>query len=88
MIAFEVRINGERLCTAGHADISVLSAIINHVSRHQDLILTVRGITKGTQSPSQNLTWLNNSPLLVGDEVSIKIVDVRRCDVPTDVRTI
>jgi hypothetical protein len=88
MIAFEVRLNGQRLCTAGHADIAVQSAIINYLSRPQDLLLTVKASTKGMQSPSQNLTWLNNSRLSVGDEVSIKIVDVPTCDAPKDVRTI
>jgi hypothetical protein len=88
MIAFEVRLNGQRLCTAGHADISVLSALINYLSRPQDLLLTVRASTKGTQSPSQNLTWLDHSRLSVGDEISIKLVDVPTCDAPKDVRTI
>jgi hypothetical protein len=88
MIAFEVRLNGQRLCTAGHADISVLSALINHVSRRRDLLFSVSGLTQGAQGPSQHLDWVNHSRLSVGDEISIKIADVPRCDAPKDVRTI
>ena len=86
MIAFEVRLNGQLLYTAGHVDIAVHSAIVHYLSKKQDLFMTVGGLTDNTQGPSQYLTWSENSQLSLGDEVSIKIVDVPTCDAPTGVR--
>jgi hypothetical protein len=87
VIAFEVRLNGQLLCTAGRADISVLSAVVNYMYRQPSLFASVGGLTQGTQGPGQHLDWLSNLPLSVGDEVSIRIVDVPTCDPPKGVRS-
>jgi hypothetical protein len=85
VIAFEVRLNGQLLCTAGRADISVLSAVVNYLHRHQDMFASVGGLTQGTQGPGQHLDWLSHLPLALGDEVSIRIVDAPTCDAPKGV---
>jgi hypothetical protein len=87
VIAFEVRLNGQLLCTAGHADISVLCAAVNYSHRSQSAFTSVGGLTQGTQGPQQHIDWLSNLPLSVGDEVSIRIVDVPTCDAPRNVKS-
>jgi hypothetical protein len=86
MIAFEVRRNGQLLCTAGHYDISVLIAAVNFLAKSQYLSFSVGGLTQGARIPRQHLDWLSESPLSLGDEVSVKIVDVPTCDAPKETK--
>ncbi|WP_317110361.1 hypothetical protein [Chroococcidiopsis sp. SAG 2025] len=94
MIAFEVYLNGEKLCTAGLRDLSVLTAILNWRQRQadasaanpedldaEDLRLYVGGMLNIAEGSREFLRWLDLN-LEVGDEITIKIVDANTVDIP------
>jgi len=94
MIAFEVHLNGEKLCTAGLRDLSVLTAILNWRQRHadepplnaeeldfEDLRLYVGGLLNVAEGNREFLRWLDLH-LEIGDEVTIKIADANAVDMP------
>lgn len=94
MIAFEVHLNGEKLCTAGLRDLSVLTAILNWRQRQaddppvnaeelgsEDLRLYVGGLLKVAEGSREFLRWLDLH-LKIGDEVTIKIADTNIVDIP------
>ena len=74
MRAFEVYLNGKKLCVAGIGDDGVLSAIVNWVTRKGDgdLFLEVGGLISPTQ---EHVAWIGQKPLQVGDKVQVKIVE-------------
>lgn len=77
MIAFEISVNGEKLCTAGIGDKGVLSAIINGPKRPN---LSVGGLAN-----DEHLHWLEREAgfgLKVGDEVTVRIVEADCVDEP------
>ena len=101
MIAFEVDLNGESLGTAGEADLSVLSAIVNAVgklgaqsqgARHaQDdfqLELTVGGLTSRADSTKNEFADWIRRPLSVGDAVTIRIVETNVSESPAETRAV
>ena len=80
MRAFEVYINGERLCVAGVNAASVLTLIIDYVGRDkQRSHLRVGGLLIPDE---EHVTW-HDSNLAVGDDVRIKIVETETVDAPT-----
>jgi hypothetical protein len=88
MVAFEVSINGERRYVAGHADAQALN-IWMHGSF--PIIGSVRGlfgvhgsvaIPAANEGQSETLSYPSDC-LSVGDEVTIRIVDVDQVDSPT-----
>jgi hypothetical protein len=81
MRAFEIYINGERLCLAGVSNASVFTAIIEYVGRdEEDLHLHVGG----SLIPEQEyVTWQDRS-LSVGDDVRIRILESDKVDAPTE----
>lgn len=86
MIAFEVSVNGKKKCTAGVQGYGVLSACITWVNREHagprvkrtELCLGVAGL--GSKSET-DLEWLSRK-LHLQDEVTIRIVDAPKVDVP------
>jgi hypothetical protein len=81
MKAFEVFINGHRLCLAGVGDSGVLHAIVNWVGgpdREEDFSLMVGGIESITD---EHLRW-NVPSIGVGAEVLIRIVEATSVDTP------
>jgi hypothetical protein len=80
MRAFEVQLNGERLCTAGVGEDGALTAIVDHVrtSGRNELQLTVSGLV---HSIDEHVTWRSRR-LRVGDEVTVKVVEAARVDTP------
>src|SRR5262249_7253225 len=86
MLALEVYINGKRRCLAGIADDGVVSAILSWVGRgrsergvpQEDLTLRVGGLDS---MRGEHLDWLKQD-LAAGDEVKIRVVDVRKVDRP------
>lgn len=89
VIAFEVRVNGQLLCTAGHDDIAVLNTMINCQpgDGSHDVNVWVGGLTKGIiarriRGRGEHVRWLESKSLSLGDEISIRIVDVPECDPP------
>lgn len=87
MKAFQVHLNGRKLCTAGFSEHdAVLSAIIDYVSgQHRDeLTLTVGGLI----SPKgEHVRWVRDRKLRIGDEVGVKIVETESADEPRERHT-
>jgi hypothetical protein len=81
MRAFEVRVNGKKLCLAGIGDDGVLTATVNWVTRDGkgDMFLQVGGFV----SPAgEHVKWVNQRPLRVGDEIRVKIVRANSAETP------
>ena len=96
MIAFEVRVNDEVVCTAGIEDCGVLTSMLTWVRRRppesaddepleEELTLEVGALDNRAPQPSEHLKWLSQ-PLRVGDCVSMRIVDVGTADPPLERR--
>ena len=95
MIAFKVSINGEVVALSGLEHLSVLSAVIDavgvlgpsslgtvRVSDSHELKLSVGGLGREEETdPGVSYRW-HSGELAVGDEVSVKIVDVVTADAP------
>src|SRR5207249_6616060 len=98
MIAFEVYVNGQKVCTAAHPDQGTLHA---QVTRYEltakrspdtdaaDQVLTegmsvhVGGIRHGPSS-KEHTNWFHR-PVAVGDEVTIRVVETDSVDDPEPV---
>lgn len=82
MRAFEVQLNGKRLCLAGVGERGVLTAIIEHIAglNGSNLNLNVGGLFSSTW---KHVRWRNRR-LKVGDEILIKIVESESVDKPRD----
>jgi hypothetical protein len=81
MRAFEVSLNGKKLCLAGVGNHGVLTAIVNWVTDESrgDLFLQVGGLV----SPSdEHVSWENQRPLRTGDTIEVKIIDAESVDAP------
>ncbi len=92
MLAFEVHLNGEKICTAGIGAPGVMTGIITwslgdgkQRPKQEDLELQVGGLA-GSSRTDQYLDWLKRS-LQRGDEVSIRVIEARKVDRPTKRRT-
>jgi hypothetical protein len=90
MIAFEVQINDEKVCTAGLGDFGVLTAVLSWVGSRaseqspggEALTLHVGGLTDSQKGVDQFVDWVKNF-LAVGDEVKIKIIETSEADEPS-----
>jgi len=85
MIAFEVTLNGQRLCTASAGETGVLTAAVTWVMRAApgvtepcDLRLEVGGLANDA-----HLRWPTPHKLAVGDEVVVKILEAAHSDPPS-----
>ena len=86
MLAFEVHLNGKRICTAGIGKPGVLTSILTWVlgdgtaSRkgQGELYLRVGGLIN---RPHQHVHWLSRR-LRRGDKVSIRIIEADVADRP------
>jgi hypothetical protein len=81
MRAFEVSLNGKKLCLAGIGDDGVLSAKVNWVTgdKASDLFLVVGGLVSPTR---EHVSWVRQKPLRVGDVIRVKIVETPSTDRP------
>src|SRR5215471_19681411 len=72
MRAFNVSLNGKKLCLAGVGERGVLSAIISWVAggRGEDLFIEVGGLAN-----DEHLDWIQQKRLQVGDEIRLRIVE-------------
>lgn len=79
MRAFNVSLNGKKLCLAGVGERGVLSAIVNWVAgdRGADMFMEVGGLAN-----EEHVDWVNQKRLQVGDEISVQIVDAASADMP------
>lgn len=83
MTAFEISLNGTKLCTAGVGELGVLSAIVTWVRRQGEEFggqcdLGITGLISPTR---EHVNWHGN-PLQSGDEVFIKILEQDTVDEP------
>lgn len=85
MRAFEVYLNGKRLCVAGIGDNGVLTTIIDHVSGHgrNEEHVHIGGLISST---GEHVGW-GRKRLKTGDEVRVKIVESTSVSRPKERRT-
>jgi hypothetical protein len=83
MIAFEVYLNGEKLCLAGVGGDWVLSVIATWVSRRgqSDMFMSAGGLITETE---EHIEWMKQEPLRVGDTIQIKILESQAVDPPRE----
>jgi hypothetical protein len=81
MRAFEVSLNGKKLCSAGIGDDGVLTAIVNWVTGKSgaDLFLHVGGLIGPT---GEHVAWENNKRLRLNDRIEVKVIETRKVDEP------
>lgn len=87
MKAFEVHLNGRKLCTAGFTEHDVvLNAIVDYVSGNsrEELALTVGGLISSKQ---EYVHWVKRKKLRIGDEMRIKIIETEFADSPQERRS-
>jgi hypothetical protein len=96
MIAFEVSVNGKRVCTAGADDLGVLSAIISACGKlgkrtisarpdetSGDVHYSVGGLTSRRDSRKDvHVRWKSVAPLQIGDVVKVGVVETHKVDRP------
>lgn len=82
MRAFEVYLNGKRLCLAGIGDDGVLNTMVDHgVGKGwNQQTLRVGGLINATQ---EHVIW-SRRRLKIGDEVRVKIVETASIDRPKE----
>lgn len=91
MIAFEVFVNGKKLCVAGVGDEGVLTSVLTFVRRSHSqpaaeespgrIDLHVGGLVSYPDHSSQHVDWLNQD-VAVGDEITIRVVETEMIDEP------
>jgi hypothetical protein len=94
MIAFEVIVNGNKLCDAGIEGLGVLTAILSSAHRvpqpeaemnqlcPPELILEVSGLQSArNEGPGQQMSWASKD-LKVGDTIVINIKSLEIVDPP------
>jgi hypothetical protein len=84
MIAFEIRLNDEKLCRAGIGDKGVLSAIVTWATRTvpsgatgESLFCNVGGLIT---PEGKHVSWINQKALAVGDRFQVTIVETDSVD--------
>jgi hypothetical protein len=99
MKGFRVQLNDEETVTAGLSGRDVVSVVVGSAVRDKryqppheppiDLKLYVGGLRRTVDGVQGSVEWLER-PLKVGDEVTIRVVDVENSDlsVPATERTI
>ena len=83
MRAFEVHLNGKRLCVAGFDGDGVLNTVVNHLAgpgRDAVLELRIGGLISSTD---EHVDW-HYAKLSVGDEITLKIIETDSADKPTN----
>src|SRR5260370_40944341 len=82
MRAFEISLNGKRLCLAGVGKDGVLSTTITHVPfrKRRETRLYVGGIVL----PQDEHVFWKESILHLGDELRLKVVEKDAVDAPRD----
>jgi hypothetical protein len=96
MIAFEISIDGQKKCTAGVADLGVVSVIASWARRaspdptsgqptpgsfEEELTLDVGGLMHDPDGAAVHVRWLQQ-PLSVGQQITLTIVETTHVDPP------
>lgn len=81
MQAFEVHLNGARVCVAGLDGDCVLSVMVDEISQQgsHDLFLGISGMISAIE---EHVIWKGHMPLKVGDEIAVKIIHTGTVDTP------
>ena len=84
MTAFEIHLNGHKVCTAGIGEPGVLGAHVSWARREgnqlaEELILHVGGLINSTR---EHVRWEEARPLQTGDQILIKILAADSADEP------
>ena len=85
MPAFEIDLNGKKVCTAGLPGDGVLGAHLSWVRRRgsrarSELSLHVGGLDSST---GEHFVWHEALPVQVGDDVRIKVLAIGNIDKPS-----
>ena len=94
MIAFEVSLNGNRVCIAGAEDLAVLSTIISACGKlgkktvpsrpdqiSGDVHYSVGGLTsRGNPKKDVHVQWKSVVPLEIGDVLQVRVVETDKSD--------
>lgn len=84
MKAFQVHLNGRKLCTAGFMERDVvLTAIVDYIGGRGrgELALSVGGLIS---QKGEHVTWVKRKQLRSGDEIQLKIVETKSADSPQE----
>jgi hypothetical protein len=83
MKAFQVRLNGTKLCVAGLSEQGVLTAIVDYVSGYgrDELALSVGGLIS---SKEEHVRWVERRALQTGDEIQLKVIETESADRPKE----
>ena len=76
MRAYQIFLNGERLCTAGIGKHGYIQAYVTYLSERNETYLDIIGCLA---SKKLYVRWARR-PLRTGDEVRVKIVDKKTAD--------
>ena len=94
MIAFEVSLNGKKICSAGAEDLAVLSTIVSACGKlgkktvparpdqtGGEIYYSIGGLTS-RPDPNKNVhvRWKSVAPLKVGDILQVKILETQKVD--------
>jgi len=92
MIAFEVSVNGKRVCVAGAEDLGVLSTIITACGKlgrksvpyrpdetSSEVHYSVGGLTsRPNPKDDHHLKWKSAQRLAIGDVITVRVVETKK----------
>lgn len=89
MIAIEIRVNGKLVATCGADDVRNISAMVS-ARRNKDnatgdfaYVLECMGVRPKSSSTEEVLKWVGTR-IALGDDVSIRVVEVSQAQEPID----
>jgi len=94
MIAFEVSLNGKKICRAGAEDLGVLSTIVTACGKlgkktvparpdetDGEVHYSVGGLTSRPATKEDvHVRWMSAAPLKVGDILQVKVLETQKVD--------
>lgn len=80
MLVLEVLKNGQLLCRAGGPTVTLIHHSVSWNKGHESFRLSSVGLNQPTESLHQNVQWLPQSPLLVGDEITFRVARSETAD--------
>jgi hypothetical protein len=85
MRAFEVHLNGRKLCVAGIGKTGVLTAILDYVGGQgrEETALTVGGLLT---TVDEHVRWIKRRKLRTGDEIHVRVLDCESVESPEERR--
>jgi len=88
MIAIEIRVNGELKATCGAEDVFHVAAMVSarrpkQTDSNYAYAVECMGVRPKNSSTEEVLKWLNTR-IALGDEVSLRLVEVAKANEPID----